>query len=91
MSATKSVKAVFRLTVTVKPTPHRARTLSGDARKLLAYLGRLSNGSEPGVIVGQACCNQGLICDDSHFQEDMGALYDQSGQMARDSRNRLRV
>jgi mannan endo-1,4-beta-mannosidase len=74
------VKVVFRLTIEVRPPPHRARTLSTNSRKVLAYLGRLSNGSAPGVIVGQACRNWWSVCDDSRFQESIGKLHDQSGK-----------
>jgi mannan endo-1,4-beta-mannosidase len=80
MSAARSVKAVFRLTIAVKAPPHWERSLSGDAQKLLAYLGRLSNDTEPGVIAGQACRNWWLICDDTRFRESVGALHDQSGK-----------
>jgi mannan endo-1,4-beta-mannosidase len=80
MSKARSVQAVFRLTIAVESPPHRARVLSGDGHKLLAYLSRLSGDSEPGVIVGQHCPNQGLVCDDSYFQQNLGALHDQSGR-----------
>lgn len=80
MSAARSVKAVFRLTIELKLTPHYPRTLSSDASKVLAYLGRLSNDTQPGVIVGHNCPNWGLICDDFYFQDSIGRLHDQSGK-----------
>jgi mannan endo-1,4-beta-mannosidase len=80
MNAARSVKAVFRLTIEIKPTPHYPRTLSTDAAKVLTYLGRLSNDTKPGVIVGQYCRNMGLICDDFYFQDAIGRLHDQSGK-----------
>jgi mannan endo-1,4-beta-mannosidase len=74
------VEAVFRRTIELKPTPHRTRTPSAGARKVFAYLARLSNGAEPGVVIGQACRNMWLICDDARFQESVVALHDQSGK-----------
>ncbi len=81
MSAIRSVKAVFRLTIEIRPTPHSPRTLSPDAAKVLAYLGRLSNDTAPGVIVGQNCGPWWrFICDAAHYQEAIGKLHDQSGK-----------
>ncbi len=80
MRAAKSVRAVFRLTIELKRTPHYPRTLSPDAAKVLAYLGRLSNDTEPGVIVGQDCPHGSEICDDGSYQRAIGALHDQSGK-----------
>jgi mannan endo-1,4-beta-mannosidase len=81
MNAPRSVRAVFRRRAAPKPvTPSCTRALTPDAAKVLAYLGRLSNGTEPGVIVGQACRPMWFICDDTRFQESVGALHDQSGK-----------
>jgi len=80
MSAAKSVKAVFRPTVELTPTPHRARTLSTNAEKILAYLTRLSDDTEPGVIIGQNCRSMWSICDDAYYQDAIGRLHDQSGK-----------
>ena len=80
MSTARSVKAVFRLTIEIRPAPHHPRTLSPDAARVLAYLGRLSNDTEPGVIVGQLCLNTGFICDDVNYQGAIGKLHEQSGK-----------
>jgi mannan endo-1,4-beta-mannosidase len=80
MSTARSVRAVFRLTIAVKPTPHCGRTLSLDAQKVLAYLGRLTNGSEPGVIVGQDCPHGAEICDDDAYRRTIEDLYAVSGK-----------
>jgi len=80
MTAARSVKAVFRLTIEIRPAPHHPRTLSTDAAKVLAYLGRLTNDTKPGVIVGQSCRSMWSICDDAHYQDAIGRLHDQSGK-----------
>jgi mannan endo-1,4-beta-mannosidase len=80
MIAAKSVKAVFRSTIEIEPTPSCTRTLSADAQKVLAYLTRLSDDKAPGVIVGQNCSTWWFICPDPQFQESVGALHDQSGK-----------
>jgi mannan endo-1,4-beta-mannosidase len=63
----------------LSPTP-RLRSLSADAAKVLAYLGRLSDDTEPGVIVGQDCPQLDGICGDASYRATIGALHDQSGK-----------
>jgi mannan endo-1,4-beta-mannosidase len=47
---------------------------------VLAYLGRLSDDPEPGVIVGQDCPQLDGICGVASYQTTIGALHDQSGK-----------
>jgi mannan endo-1,4-beta-mannosidase len=79
MNAARSVRAIFRLTIAVKAPPSCTRTPSADASKVLAYLDRLTNGTEPGVIAGQMCPQASGICD-SGFQQAIEELHAVSGK-----------